>query len=174
MATVIDKRYVLGEFVLESDTRVLSRKGEPLHLANLPFRVLLYLIENRERLVGRNELLEQFWDGKDVYDDTLRKAVGAIRKALDDHAEHAQYIETRRAGGYPYIGPLEELRITDCGLRISGSVPDGAPESILSTDLSQNFWLTRKIRRHPVRRTCTASCCWQWAWQFRCGEKPPL
>lgn len=141
MATIIDKRYVLGEFVLEPDTRILSRNGEPLHLANLPFRVLLYLIENRERLVGRDELLEQFWDGKDVYDDTLRKAVGAIRKAFDDHAEHAQYIETRRAGGYRYIGPLEELRIAD-------NVPNG----VLNTGFSRRF---RADAQNPPAETAT-------------------
>lgn len=108
MAVQVGKKYVLGEYELEPDKRLLSREGVPVHLANRPFQVLLYLIENRERVVSRHELLDRFWDGKDVYYVTLSKCVGAIRKALDDHAENCRFIETRWAEGYRYVGPLEE------------------------------------------------------------------
>ncbi|HQR36479.1 MAG TPA: FlgO family outer membrane protein, partial [Blastocatellia bacterium] len=60
-----------------------------------------------DRLVSRTELLEQFWEGRDVYDDSMRKAIGAIRKALNDKATQPRFIETRRSGGYRYIGPFE-------------------------------------------------------------------
>ena len=144
MAAAIHKRYVLGEFVLEPDTRILSRQGNSLHLANLPFRVLLYLVENRERLVGRDELLDQFWDGKDVYDDTLGKAVGAIRKAFDDHPEHAFYIETRRSGGYRYIGPVEEMHVPETSL--NGALSNGHSRNFAAgvqnrTDKEGRGWL---------------------------------
>jgi len=108
MSVQVSKRYVLGEYRLEPDKRLLSRAGKPIHLANRPFQVLLYLIENRERVVSRHELLDRFWDGKDVYYVTLSKCVSAIRKALDDHADDCRFIETRWAEGYRYIGPLEE------------------------------------------------------------------
>ena len=108
MAAQVTKRYVLGQYRLEPDKRLLSRAGKPIHLANRPFQVLLYLIENRERVVSRHELLDRFWDGKDVYYVTLSKCVGAIRKALDDHADDCRFIETRWAEGYRYIGPFEE------------------------------------------------------------------
>ena len=109
MAAEVKKKYQLGDFTLEPETKRFTRNGDELHLANRPFQVLLYLIENQDRLVSRNELLEKFWDGKDVYDDALRKAVGTIRKALNDHHDNPQFIETRWAGGYRYIGPIEEL-----------------------------------------------------------------
>jgi TolB-like protein/DNA-binding winged helix-turn-helix (wHTH) protein/cytochrome c-type biogenesis protein CcmH/NrfG len=102
------KRYLLGEFELEAQTRLLIHDGQHVHLANKPFQVLLYLIERRERIVSRAELLERFWAGKDVYDDALRKSVGAIRKALDDHSNRPRFIETGWADGYRYIGPIEE------------------------------------------------------------------
>jgi TolB-like protein/DNA-binding winged helix-turn-helix (wHTH) protein/lipoprotein NlpI len=127
MAAEVRKKYQLGEFALEPETKRLTLNGDELHLANRPFQVLLYLIENQERLVSRNELLDKFWDGKDVYDDALRKAVGTIRKTLDDHHDHPQFIETRWAGGYRYIGPIEEIFVHDssiaeiertCGVKI--------------------------------------------------------
>lgn len=108
MAVQIQKIYSLGEFRLEPDKKLLTRDGVTVHLANRPFQVLLYLIENRDRMVSRAELLDLFWDGKDVYENTLTKCVGAIRKALDDTLEQPRFIETQWAKGYRYIGSLEE------------------------------------------------------------------
>jgi TolB-like protein/DNA-binding winged helix-turn-helix (wHTH) protein len=102
------KRYILGERTLDPARRLITCNGDIVHLANKPFQVLLYLIEHRDRIVTRHELLDQYWDGKDVYDDTLRKSVGAIRKALDDRSEGARFIETRHREGYRYVGPLDE------------------------------------------------------------------
>ena len=108
MAVQVSKRFVLGDYNLEPDKRLLYAGDDSVHLANGPFQVLLYLIENRDRVVTRNELLDRFWDGKDVYDDSVRKCIGAIRKALNDRAENPRFIETHYAGGYRYIGPVEE------------------------------------------------------------------
>ena len=113
MAVQIHKKYSLGEFEIDPAKRLLTRMGQPTHLANRPFQVLLYLLENRDRVVSRHELLDLFWDGKDVYYVTLSKCVGAIRKALDDRSDNPRFIETRWAEGYRYIGPLEEHQATD-------------------------------------------------------------
>lgn len=109
MAVTFRKKYVLGEFELEPDNLQLRRGGRPLRLTRKPFHVLLYLVEHRDRVVSRQELLEQFWAGHDVYDESLTKSVGAIRKALDDPPEQPRYIVTHWAAGYRYVGPLEEL-----------------------------------------------------------------
>src|SRR5205823_3683608 len=102
------KRYLLGDCLLDPDRRLIVCNGDMAHLPNKPFQVLLYLIDNRDRVVSRQELLDRFWDGKDVYDDTLRKSIGAIRKALGDRSEGAHFIETRHREGYRYVGLLEE------------------------------------------------------------------
>jgi TolB-like protein/DNA-binding winged helix-turn-helix (wHTH) protein/tetratricopeptide (TPR) repeat protein len=108
MAVQINKRYRLGDYSLDPDKRLLSRAGQTVRLTPRPLQVLLYLIEQRHRVVTRRELLDAFWDGREVYDDTLRKCVGAIRKALDDRSEEPRFIETHYAEGYRYIGPLVE------------------------------------------------------------------
>ena len=56
MAVQVRKTYSLGEFALDPDKKQLARAGAPVHLANRPFLVLLHLIENRDRMVSRNEL----------------------------------------------------------------------------------------------------------------------
>ena len=108
MASALNKHYVLGEFELEPDTRRLSRNGDTIHLTKKPFGVLLYLIENRGRMVSRQELLEIFWDGHEVYEETLTKCVGAIRKALHDNTEKPRFIHTHWAEGYHFIGEIDE------------------------------------------------------------------
>jgi TolB-like protein/DNA-binding winged helix-turn-helix (wHTH) protein/Tfp pilus assembly protein PilF len=100
--------YLLNGFRLDSDARALTHGDQAIHLPRKPFQVLLYLIENRDRYVSRAELLETFWNGHDVYDDALRKCVGAIRKALDDVSQKPRFVETRWGVGYRYIGPIEE------------------------------------------------------------------
>ena len=109
MAAEVNKTYLLGDFSIEVDRRELVRAGERPHLASRPFQVLLYLIENRDRYVARAELLDRFWGGKDVYDETLTKCVGAIRKALDDRQDSPRFIETRYAEGYRYVGPFDDF-----------------------------------------------------------------
>jgi Tol biopolymer transport system component/DNA-binding winged helix-turn-helix (wHTH) protein len=109
MAVQIQKIYRLGEFEIDPNKRLLKGEdGDSIHLSNKPFQVLLYFVEHRDRVVTRQELLDQFWDGRDVYDITLTKCVGAIRKALRENPEQPRFIETRWAEGYRYIGPFEE------------------------------------------------------------------
>src|SRR6267142_455312 len=108
MSAHLTKRFILDDYRLEPDTRLLIHDEKPVHLPHRPFQVLLYLIEHRDRLVSRAELLERFWEGHDVYDVTLTKCVGKIRKALSDQLDSPRFIETRYAEGYRFIGPLEE------------------------------------------------------------------
>jgi TolB-like protein/DNA-binding winged helix-turn-helix (wHTH) protein/cytochrome c-type biogenesis protein CcmH/NrfG len=129
MAMQIQKIYRLGELELDPNKRLLKREdGQAVHLSRLPFRVLIYFIENRERIVTRQELLDQFWEGRDVYDITLTKCVGAIRKALGEDSEKPRFIETRWAEGYRYIGPFEKMdRPADSK---EESVPQAEPEDL--------------------------------------------
>ncbi len=89
-----------------------------------PFQVLLYLIEHRDRVVSRQELLESFWDGHDVYDETLTKCIGAIRKALCDTSEQSRFVATHWAEGYRYVGPCEEMQVDSANA--NGEVIEGS------------------------------------------------
>jgi TolB-like protein/DNA-binding winged helix-turn-helix (wHTH) protein/Flp pilus assembly protein TadD len=112
MAMEMRKRYLLGgDLVLEPKARHLSKGGVPVHLTHKPFQVLLYLVEHHDRLVTRRELLDHFWEGRDVYDETLTKCVGAIRKALDDQTEGPRFIETHWSEGYRLVCKVVEEQL---------------------------------------------------------------
>jgi TolB-like protein/DNA-binding winged helix-turn-helix (wHTH) protein/tetratricopeptide (TPR) repeat protein len=108
MEEVADRNFVFAEFILQAELRTLRREGAEVHLARRPFDVLLFLIQNRERVVSREELLNRFWEGHEVYDDALRKCVGTIRTALGDLGKSPRFIETRRGSGFRFIGAVSE------------------------------------------------------------------
>ena len=166
MTLQIQKTYRLGEFELDPNKRLLKREdGKVVHLSHLPFRVLLHFVENRERIVTRQELLDKFWDGRDVYDITLTKCVGAIRKALGEDSEKPRFIETRWAEGYRYIGPLEEIEAL-VPSDIAGDKAGNQPAEDLSavtnprdnagSAVSEN---AQPDRARPARRRLIAFAC---------------
>lgn len=136
------KVYLLGEFVLDVAQRSLSLQGARVHLSHLPFQVLLHLLEHRDRVVTRDELLDLFWEGRDVYQDALRKSVSAIRKALGDRKDNPRFIETRWTEGYRYIGPLAEkssdelIKEESTPLSLSAVSPADFTSSITSAQIS--------------------------------------
>ena len=68
--------------------------------------VLVYLIEDRDRVVTKDELLDAVWTGTFVTPNVLSRAVAQIRKALGDESQDARYIETVAKRGYRFIAPV--------------------------------------------------------------------
>jgi len=117
--------FVLGSATLDPDKQLLTIGARSVTLQRKPYQVLLCLIENRHRMVNREELLERFWDGKEVYDQSLSKAIGSIRKALGE-PEGSEYIETRWGLGYRYVGPFRELPASPAATpEAEGAAPSG-------------------------------------------------
>jgi DNA-binding winged helix-turn-helix (wHTH) protein/TolB-like protein len=96
--------------------------GEERHLRRQAFHVLLYLLEQRHRTIGREELIENVWHGAAVTDDSLGQCISEIRKALGDDSQHSRFIKTVPKVGYRFIGLVEE------GLR-SPSAAQPAPQT---------------------------------------------
>jgi TolB-like protein/DNA-binding winged helix-turn-helix (wHTH) protein/Tfp pilus assembly protein PilF len=95
--------------LIDSEKYLITKEDQNIHLPELPFQVLLYLIQNRERYISRQELLDRFWQGNDVYEETLTKCISTIRTQLGDPPAAPLYIETRKKVGYRYIGPVESV-----------------------------------------------------------------
>ncbi len=87
---------------------VVLRAGQPVALEPKSFDVLRHLVENRDRLVTKEELLEAVWADTFVTPNVLTRAIAQLRKALGDDAFEARYIETVAKRGYRFIAPLNE------------------------------------------------------------------
>jgi tetratricopeptide (TPR) repeat protein/DNA-binding winged helix-turn-helix (wHTH) protein len=86
-----------------------SRELEkPVRLSQHDFAVLLYLIENRHRLVSKDELLDNFWKDAEVTPDSLVQCVRKIRRAIGDDSRSPRFVETVPKVGYHFIGKLDD------------------------------------------------------------------
>lgn len=86
----------------------LRSRGQEQYLRQQAFRVLLYLLEQRQRLVTKEELLENIWQDTAVTDNALVQCIADIRKALGDDSHQPRFIKTIPKVGYRFIGPVEE------------------------------------------------------------------
>jgi TolB-like protein/DNA-binding winged helix-turn-helix (wHTH) protein/tetratricopeptide (TPR) repeat protein len=139
--------FVLGSARLDTENHLLTVGSRTVALQRKPCCVLQHLIENRHRMILRKELLDQFWDGKDVYDQSLSKAVGNIRRAFGESRDSSTYIETRWGLGYRYVGPFGES--PEAPLPPDEAVPEISPPisgpELLSTKHSSHRWLNRLL-----------------------------
>jgi Tol biopolymer transport system component/DNA-binding winged helix-turn-helix (wHTH) protein len=107
------RRYAFGPFVLLPGQRqLIDADGERVVLRGLVFDLLLLLIENRGRVVGKSELLETLWPDTVVEENNLNQTASALRQALGDDPRAPRYIATVRGRGYQFVGDLrsEEVR----------------------------------------------------------------
>ena len=72
-------QFVFGECVLDTDRRELSRRSEFVAVGPQVFDLLIYLIENRGRVVSKDELFEVIWRGRTVSESTLTSHVNFAR-----------------------------------------------------------------------------------------------
>jgi predicted ATPase len=96
-------------FQLDTQNECLWRNGDRIALTPKPFAVLRYLVENPQRLVTHDELLEALWPETYVQPQVLRTYVLELRKVLGDDAGNARFIETVPKRGYRFISPVGEI-----------------------------------------------------------------
>lgn len=119
-------RYRFGLYILDTTRRELLRTGTSIPLAPKSYQVLVYLVEHRDRLVIREELLEAVWP--DIYVDTsaVARHVGLVRKAVGDSRQRQQVIVTRPKQGYRFIAEV----VTEDADMVSPISPE--PSELLS------------------------------------------
>src|SRR5271154_5397486 len=97
-----------GIYRLDLQNECLWQADKQLKLTPRPFSVLRYLVENPQRLVTHDELLEALWPETYVQPQVLRTYVLELRKVFGDDAGNARFIETVPKRGYRFIAPIAE------------------------------------------------------------------
>jgi eukaryotic-like serine/threonine-protein kinase len=100
---------IFGPFRIDRLSRKLYCGEQPLKLEKIPFEILLLLIDERERVVSREEIADRVW-GKDKFveaADGINTAIRKIRRATEDSAEEPRYIQTVFTRGYRFIGEVK-------------------------------------------------------------------
>jgi predicted ATPase len=110
-------------FQLDTQNECLWRNGERIPLTPKPFAVLRYLVENPQRLVTHDELLEALWPETYVQPQVLRTYVLELRKVFGDDADNARFIETVPKRGYRFISPVAEISYNAAGYEKKSGPP---------------------------------------------------
>lgn len=119
-------KYAFGEFELNPATRELLRNGVPVALRPRSLECLVYLIEHRDRAVGRDELIAAVWGKVDAGDTVVAQTLLRARKALDDTGNQQAMIRTLPRFGYRWVAPVREVAATDAGSGYGADVASSA------------------------------------------------
>src|SRR5262249_26085549 len=99
-------RYVFAEYELDTRLYELRHAGQPCKLEPQVFNVLLYLLQHHERVVTKDELLDQLWPNQFISDVTLNHRIMAARKAIGDSGRAQRCNKTVHGRGYRFIADV--------------------------------------------------------------------
>jgi len=94
----------IGECVLDSAARRLSRAGRSVHLSPKAFQLLELLLAQRPRAVSKAEMRDALWPATYVAASSLARVVAELRAALADDARHPRLVRTVHGFGYAFSG----------------------------------------------------------------------
>lgn len=115
--------YRFGHYILDT-ARFELRKGErAVEIEPLGLKLLIFLIENRDRVVSRDEIHSRLWGRRMVTDNSLNVSIRAVRQAIEDSGRAQSVIRTVRGAGYQFVADVDCASHRFGGLRES---PDRA------------------------------------------------
>jgi TolB-like protein len=100
--------FVFGDQVVDVHRRELRRGAELIAVEPQVFDLLVYLLNNRDRVVSRDDLLAAVWDGRIVSESTVTSRINAVRKAIGDSGRAQQLIRTVSRRGLRFVGDVRE------------------------------------------------------------------
>jgi DNA-binding winged helix-turn-helix (wHTH) protein len=103
-----------GDCALDTGRRELRRGSELISIGPQVFDILVYLVENRERVVTKDDLLDAVWAKRIVSESTLTTHINAVRKAVGDSGEAQSLIRTVPRKGFRFVGDDEPPELRSC------------------------------------------------------------
>jgi DNA-binding winged helix-turn-helix (wHTH) protein len=105
--------------MLDTERRELLRGGDAVALQPQVFDLLVHLVQNRDRVVSKDDLIALVWGGRIVSDSTLTSRINAVRTAVGDSGKDQRLIRTIPRKGLRFVGDVAE--------RQDGVQPGAAP-----------------------------------------------
>ncbi len=112
-------QFCFDNHTLDTERRELLRGGDPVALQPQVFDLLVHLVQNRDRVVSKDDLIALVWGGRIVSDSTLTSRINATRTAVGDSGKHQRLIRTIPRKGVRFVGDVTE--------RPDGVEPGAAP-----------------------------------------------
>ena len=96
-----------GIFELDIDAVELRREGAAVPIEPQVFALIVLLVENRHRMVSKDEIIETIWNGRIVSESAITSRIKSARKALDDDGKAQKLIRTVHGMGFRFVGELD-------------------------------------------------------------------
>jgi DNA-binding winged helix-turn-helix (wHTH) protein len=141
--------YCIGACTIDTQTYEVRLGGRPTSVEPQVFDLLLLLVTNRHRVVTKDEIIKQIWNGRIVSEDTLSSRIRAARKAIGDDGKAQRLIQTIQRRGFRFVGSVatqQEESIPKVARAIGG----------LQSDSVQGFDPPIKDRRSGIAGRPTA------------------
>ena len=141
--------YRFGQFALDSWKRTVSRADSPVSLTPKAFDVLLFLVQNPNRLVTKEELLQAVWGDAFVEEGNLTQYISHLRKALGDNSEETRLIVTISRKGYQFTARVTVEEAEDIAKH--ATLQATATETSKTDARPVEFPTKEKVTKSPVR-----------------------
>ena len=99
--------FTLGDYVIDANTHELLNNGLPQKIEPLIFKLLLFMLQNSDRMLSRDELIKGVWKSHVISDSALFAAISAARHAIGDNGKKQLSIKTVSGSGYRFIAPFK-------------------------------------------------------------------
>ncbi|AWL92042.1 winged helix-turn-helix domain-containing protein [Bradyrhizobium ottawaense] len=100
-------QFLFRDHLLDTDRRELSREQVPVAVEPQVFDLVVHLMQNRDRVVSKDELIDKIWHGRSVSESTLTSRINAARKAVGDSGASQALIRTIARKGFRFVGHVE-------------------------------------------------------------------
>lgn len=101
-------RFQFDDYSLDVACRELRRGAELVDIEPQVFDLLVFLVQNRERVVTKDDLITAVWHGRIVSESTLTSRINAVRKAVGDSGEHQALVRTVARKGFRFVGAVTD------------------------------------------------------------------
>src|SRR5438874_10628423 len=119
-----------GDYEIDVARRELRRAKSLVHVEPQVFDLLVYLVENRDRVVSKENLIASVWGGRIVSDSTLTSRINAARNAIGDSGQDKKLIRTIARKGLRFVGAVRIRPNGDEPAKVSDLPPDEIQEQL--------------------------------------------
>ena len=106
-------QFLFSDLVLDTDRRELRRGRDRVSVEPQVFDLLVFLMQNRDRVVSKDDLIAAIWDGRIVSESTLTSRINAARRAIGDSGRDQKLIRTIARKGFRFVGALRSQQAGD-------------------------------------------------------------
>lgn len=106
-------QFLFSDCVLDPERRELTRAAKAVGVGPQVFDLLLCLVQNRDRVVSKDDMIEAVWGGRIVSESTLTSHINAVRKAIGDSGEEQRLVRTIPRKGFRFVGDVAEAQAAE-------------------------------------------------------------